>query len=287
MEKDIQIFHIRRVQLRWGSLASLVFFGFALCLMLFDMPGALAAALAACLFWLVGVRWLRIRFRNHSKRMYALYGPGTTLKNVSYQPSQSPSDEWPARLGLTTQVSFLPNSICRHVLKGSIHGVSMQIAEVAFTAQPVKGMPLQTLTGTLIQAKVHGNYEFRAFCGEQLPLLLRGPYSGFSPCSPQSSAEGAPIFLIRDGQSIPQLLFSALNDLLSVHTGPIFACGNSGEVSVFLPRRFYAIDGDVTRDIQQTDFSPMPELDLTARIALAYDKIGNSSEAIPANEVKA
>ncbi|MEA5016860.1 MAG: hypothetical protein VB099_20120 [Candidatus Limiplasma sp.] len=278
MQTDLLTYRAQRAQMRGGMLVSLLVFTAALYMLAAQLPGGVAAAVFACLFWLVGIRLLRRRCLRTSRRLHALYGPGRSLDGVSYIDHKPCDGELLIRLGVAPRAPFLEGSICRHVLGGMLSGFAATVAEVAFTPHPQGGVPAASLTGTLIHVEARGTGHFLALRREQLPgLLKQGSRDGFSNAALPDGCglpEGAALLSSETRPLAPRLV-EKISHLLSACTGPVCVASSPEGIAVFLPRRFYALAED--RELAASDFSPMPELELIAGIAEAYHCGQNSS----------
>ncbi|MBQ3704705.1 MAG: hypothetical protein II885_18500 [Oscillospiraceae bacterium] len=169
---------------RLALLASLVFFLIGLFALVSRWDAAVALIVFACAFRLIAVWLARRRYNAAWMQASATASAEKSMTNVHYTPREEAPSDLLSVLGFTPPISLAPQTQLYHVLRGSLSGLPVTVAETAFVRGKDSSAASfgKAISGILLSAENALPQE------EAWVILWHRPFDGLMPLSEFYSA---------------------------------------------------------------------------------------------------
>lgn len=250
-EKELSRLKQLHSQVRLALLASLVFFLIGLFALVSRWDSAVPIIIFACVFRLGAVWWVRRRYNAAWAKVFVTAAAEKKMKPAEYAAREKVPETLLTGLGFAPDVKLVPNSLWFHVLRGTLSGCPVTVAETAFVRVTAAGRQGgRSAAGTLVTA------ESALPAGEKWVLLSNHPLDGTCPMSEYdhstwqalpapASLSGAACFT---GNGSYGSLEQAVKILAPLAAGQSLALAAAeGRLSVFVSGSFYAAKPDIAK----------------------------------------
>lgn len=244
----LKILEKRYQMIRTSLFISLVFFLIGLFALVSRWSSAIPIIIFACIFRLAAVWYAKKRYRDELIRQNAVASGMTSMQNVAYTLSEKAPESLLTKLGFIPDISLVPGAALHHVLRGSMNGKNVTVAETAF----VSSGSHKNVSGTLLTAENVLSAE------EQWVFLWRSPFynlitqpeyiqHGWSELDSTDFSMGGQCVLLSPGGAT-ETISKAIKVLLPFCKNQgVGLAARDGNLSLFLNDTFYIQNPDITK----------------------------------------
>ena len=244
----LKVLEKRYQMMRTMLFLSLVFFLIGLFALVSRWSSAILIIIFACIFRLVAVWYAKKRYRDEIIRQNAIASGMKNMQNITYSITEKAPEELLTKLGFLPDISLVPGAALHHVIRGSINGRAISIAETAFVASSSH----KNVSGTLLTAENALSDE------EQWVVLWRSTFynlitqpeyiqHGWAELDSSDFPTGGQCVLLSPGGTTETISNATKVLLPFCKNQGVGLAARDGKLSLFLNDTFYIQNPDVSK----------------------------------------